>query len=289
MLWFNVKPTTFRLVHFVFIAVSLYLFCGLLRYFVLKYFKKKQCIEPCNKKSNKAPSSVAKSASVKRSNSRKSVMRQTSRGMQHRHKKFVKFASTVMMVTSLIAGMVTFVHNLLDLWVFSVNNRFSLHMLCVRQKWSGVMLFLGVFCVYLFLWTRQRIFYSHPVLRNLSKPVLNRFSWSVLFVIIFSITTFTISYYAIPSDLQVDSDKLSDIEYFVFYNDSTWKVFAFRHDVSRNIKSSLYSRYCVEACGDWRGPSPRLSAWVTLLRKSGGDTVFDFDRVSSRVLKPLPR
>ena len=33
------------------------------------------------------------------------------------------------------------------------------------------------------------------------------------------------------------------------------------------IKSSLYSRYCAEACSEWRGPSPRLSAWATQLRR----------------------
>ena len=34
------------------------------------------------------------------------------------------------------------------------------------------------------------------------------------------------------------------------------------------IKSSLYSRYYAEACNEWRGPSPRLSAWATQLRKN---------------------
>ena len=28
------------------------------------------------------------------------------------------------------------------------------------------------------------------------------------------------------------------------------------------IKPSLYSRYCAEACDEWRGPSPRRSAWT---------------------------
>ena len=32
-------------------------------------------------------------------------------------------------------------------------------------------------------------------------------------------------------------------------------------------KSSLYSRYYAKACNQWRDPSPRLSAWTTLLRK----------------------
>ena len=34
------------------------------------------------------------------------------------------------------------------------------------------------------------------------------------------------------------------------------------------IKSSLYSPYYAEACNEWRGPSPRLSAWATQLRKN---------------------
>ena len=34
------------------------------------------------------------------------------------------------------------------------------------------------------------------------------------------------------------------------------------------IKSSLYSPYYAEACNEWRGPSPRLSAWKTQLRRN---------------------
>ena len=34
------------------------------------------------------------------------------------------------------------------------------------------------------------------------------------------------------------------------------------------IKSSLYSSYCAEACNELRGPSPRLSAWATQLRRN---------------------
>ena len=34
------------------------------------------------------------------------------------------------------------------------------------------------------------------------------------------------------------------------------------------IKSSLYSPYYAEACNELRGPSPRLSAWATQLRRS---------------------
>ena len=33
-------------------------------------------------------------------------------------------------------------------------------------------------------------------------------------------------------------------------------------------KSSLYSPYYAEACNELRGPSPRLSAWATQLRRS---------------------
>ena len=38
-------------------------------------------------------------------------------------------------------------------------------------------------------------------------------------------------------------------------------------EVQKKIKS-LYSRYCAEACNKWRGPSPRLSAWTTQLRRN---------------------
>ena len=34
------------------------------------------------------------------------------------------------------------------------------------------------------------------------------------------------------------------------------------------IKSSLYSGYYAEVCNELRGPSPRLSAWATHLRRN---------------------
>ena len=34
------------------------------------------------------------------------------------------------------------------------------------------------------------------------------------------------------------------------------------------IISSFYSRYYAEACNELRGPSPRLSAWATELRRN---------------------
>ena len=34
------------------------------------------------------------------------------------------------------------------------------------------------------------------------------------------------------------------------------------------MKSSLYSPYYAEACNELRGPSPRLSAWATQLRRN---------------------
>ena len=37
---------------------------------------------------------------------------------------------------------------------------------------------------------------------------------------------------------------------------------------SNQIKSSLYSPYYAEACNELRGPSPRLSAWATQLRRN---------------------
>ena len=36
----------------------------------------------------------------------------------------------------------------------------------------------------------------------------------------------------------------------------------------KKIKSSLYSPYYAEACNELRGPSPRLSAWATQLRRN---------------------
>ena len=39
-------------------------------------------------------------------------------------------------------------------------------------------------------------------------------------------------------------------------------------NLKKKIKSSLYSPYYAEACNELRGPSPRLSAWATQLRRS---------------------
>ena len=36
----------------------------------------------------------------------------------------------------------------------------------------------------------------------------------------------------------------------------------------KKIKSSLYSPHYAEACNELRGPSPRLSAWATQLRRN---------------------
>ena len=38
--------------------------------------------------------------------------------------------------------------------------------------------------------------------------------------------------------------------------------------LKKKIKSSLYSPYYAEACNELRGPSPRLSAWATQLRRN---------------------
>ena len=40
------------------------------------------------------------------------------------------------------------------------------------------------------------------------------------------------------------------------------------HRFKNQIKSSLYSLEYAEACNEWRGPSPRLSAWATQLRRN---------------------
>ena len=42
----------------------------------------------------------------------------------------------------------------------------------------------------------------------------------------------------------------------------------FVYPTSNQIKSSLYSRYYAKACNELRGPSPRLSAWATQLRRN---------------------
>ena len=43
-------------------------------------------------------------------------------------------------------------------------------------------------------------------------------------------------------------------------------LFGINVSIVKKIKPSLHSQY--EACNDWRGPSPRLSAWVTQIRKN---------------------
>ena len=65
---------------------------------------------------------------------------------------------------------------------------------------------------------------------------------------------------------------------FTYFNQAS----AFRHKLQKyfcfvrsdsnqknnQIKSSLYSPYYAEACNELRGPSPRLSAWATQLRRN---------------------
>ena len=41
-----------------------------------------------------------------------------------------------------------------------------------------------------------------------------------------------------------------------------------RIDRTEETQTSLYSRYYAEACNEWRGPSPLLSAWATQLRRN---------------------
>ena len=40
------------------------------------------------------------------------------------------------------------------------------------------------------------------------------------------------------------------------------------NQIKNQIKSSLYSPYYAGACNELRGPSPRLSAWATQLRRN---------------------
>ena len=53
--------------------------------------------------------------------------------------------------------------------------------------------------------------------------------------------------------------------------------------LKKSNKPSLYPRYCAEK--EWRGPSPRLSAWATQLRKNTvavrdvGDTAYHLTRL----------
>ena len=53
---------------------------------------------------------------------------------------------------------------------------------------------------------------------------------------------------------------------------SVWLICMFSEKVIwfnfLKIKSSLYSRYYVKACNDWRGPTTRLSVWATQLRRN---------------------
>ena len=51
------------------------------------------------------------------------------------------------------------------------------------------------------------------------------------------------------------SPSPTDLNFFVFF-------------YQNQIKSSLYSPYYAEACNELRGPSPRLSAWATQLRRN---------------------
>ena len=53
---------------------------------------------------------------------------------------------------------------------------------------------------------------------------------------------------------------MNSAEDFFSFRDHGWQ--------SNKIKSSLYSPHYAEACNELRGPSPRLSAWGTLLQRN---------------------
>ena len=235
MLWFNVSPAIFRLIHCIYTAVSFYLLAGLLRCFYLEHCSIR--ISGCKCRKTDAifdsESSRAQAKSIRQ------------RGLSsYKRSRLIRAASNLMIGLSLLAGTLTFFHVLLDLWTFSTQSAFSLGILCHRQKWSGVMFFATALCLYTFLWIRQRVFYSHPVLRNLASPVLNRFSWSVLFTIIFSITIFIIVYYAVPADKMPNSEKVRMLDYYVDPESNMWHIFyGYSSNVSYKCKQSLKNRF----------------------------------------------
>ena len=58
---------------------------------------------------------------------------------------------------------------------------------------------------------------------------------------------------------------------FLVFNTIILLIFVFKFHIAgyvKKIKSSLYSRYYDEACNEWRGSSPLLSAWTIQLRRN---------------------
>ena len=54
-------------------------------------------------------------------------------------------------------------------------------------------------------------------------------------------------------------------EVVLFMDDIDVTIEAF---FQNKIKPSLYSLYYDQACDKWRGPSPRLNGWATVLRRN---------------------
>ena len=61
--------------------------------------------------------------------------------------------------------------------------------------------------------------------------------------------------------------KFKEPVYF-FRDKSKFCPEEFNFKSNQKIKSLLYSLYYAEACNELRGPSPRLSAWATQLRRN---------------------
>ena len=216
MLWFNVTPFAFRFIHYMYAVLSLYMLCGLAVHFLKEHF---DCLNQCKRTASINTRRLLSVKSVDTSSRKPKPMLRLSHSV-HGKSKFIRISPLLMAGLSFLAAILTILHILLDLWVFFFNHELPLKMLCVRQKWSGIVLFSCAFFVYLFLWIRQRVFYSHPILKKLSGPGLNFLSWSVLFAIVFSLTSITVVYYTMSFDLQLDSERKKEITYTVFYNSS---------------------------------------------------------------------
>ncbi|CAK8682101.1 unnamed protein product [Clavelina lepadiformis] len=192
MVWFNVNPAIYRAVQYVFALITLYILSGLLRHLCRLHCHCCVCTQGKNV-TNRRGNCYRNAAETKEN---PGLSREPSYRRKTQDKNY-KAASITMLALSIVTCILALMHVLVDVWVFSVQDRLSTDLFCVRQTLSGLLYFLCVLCVYLFLWIRQRMFYSHPVLRHLSGPRLACFSWSVLVCIVITMSTF-IALYFVP-------------------------------------------------------------------------------------------
>ncbi|XP_039273393.2 uncharacterized protein LOC120347464 [Styela clava] len=185
----TILPGTYRIIESIYVVFAIYIFVSFAFFLLRPYLTMfKICREPPKMSAQRAPDEPSTTSyEDKMSNCRKT-------GSLHRH-RYQMYARVAMTSLTVLMSSMVLIHVTMDLWAYSDNNTTSAYVQCVRHIVSGLFYIISAFCLYGFLWIRQRAFYAHPVLKHLAKPCLIRFSWSVLATIIFAVFSITVLFF----------------------------------------------------------------------------------------------